>query len=83
MDIVIYVDHDIDEAVLSFEIGRESQGKKGSSSDDVSITSSNNGAPNKLNIEKVKLRGKARNIIQVAFSDNMSHTLNLGVYENV
>jgi hypothetical protein len=83
MDIVIYVDHDIENAVLSFEIGRESQSKKASSSDDVSITSSSKGVPNKLNVEDVELKGNARNIIQVAFSDKMSHTLNLGVYEIV
>ena len=81
MDIVIYVDHDINNAELSFEIGRESQSKKNSSSDDVIITDCNKGKHDKLNIKEVELKGKARNIIQVAFSDKMSHSLNLGVYE--
>lgn len=81
MDIVIYVDHDINNAELSFEIGRESQSKKNSSSDDVIITDCNKGKRDKLNIKEVELKGKARNIIQVAFSDKMSHSLNLGVYE--
>ena len=81
MDIVIYVDHDIAEAELSFAIGRESQTKKMTASDDVIITHSNKGTANGLTITGVELKGNAKNIIQVAFSDKMSHTLNLGVYE--
>ena len=83
MDIVIYVDHDINKAELTFEIGRESGSKKKSSSDDVEIIKCTKGVCDKLSIKDVDLKGKARNIIQVAFSDNMSHSLNLGVYENI
>lgn len=83
MDIVIYVDRDIQDAELSFEIGRESQNKKKPTSDDVSILDSSKGTPKNLNITGVDLKGKAKNIIQVAFSDNMSHSLNLGVYETI
>ena len=37
LDIVIFVDHDISDAELSFEIGRESQTKKKTQLDDVTI----------------------------------------------
>lgn len=83
MDIVIYVDHDIAEAELSFAIGRENQTKNMTASDDVKITYSNKGTANDLTITDVELKGNAKNIIQVAFSDKMSHTLNLGVYETI
>ena len=83
MDIVIFVDHDIAEAELSFEIGRESQAKKMAASDEVTIIHSNKGTYKDLTIIGVELKGNAKNIIQVAFSDKMSHTLNLGVYETI
>ena len=83
MDIVIFVDHDISDAELSFEIGRESQTKKKTQLDDVTIIDCTKGVANLLNITGVDLKGKAKNIIQIAFSDNMSHTLNLGVYETI
>ena len=83
MDIVIYVDHDITEAELSFVIGRENQTKNMTASDDVKITYSNKGTANGLTVTGVELKGNAKNIIQVAFSDKMSHTLNLGVYETI
>ena len=83
MDIVIFVDHDISDAELSFEIGRESQSKKKKQPDDVTIVDCTKGVANLLNITGVDLKGKAKNIIQIAFSDNMSHTLNLGVYETI
>lgn len=79
MDIVIYVDHDISDAELSFRIGRERESKD----DVVCITDSTKGEFSCLNIKDVELRGGAKNIIQVAFSDNMSHTLSLGVYETI
>ena len=83
MDIVIFVDHDISDAELSFEIGRESQSKNKKQPDDVAIVDCTKGVANLLNITGVDLKGKAKNIIQIAFSDNMSHTLNLGVYETI
>lgn len=79
MDIVIYIDHDINDAELSFKIGREQSAKK----EDVVITSSSKGTADGLKITGVNLKGNAKNIIQVAFSDNMSHTLTLGVYETI
>ena len=83
MDIVIFVDHDISDAELSFEIGRESQSQKKKQPDDVTIVDCTKGVANLLSITGVDLKGKAKNIIQIAFSDNMSHTLNLGVYETI
>ena len=83
MDIVIYVDHDIDDAELSFEIGRETQSKKMSASDEVTIIDCPKGTANGLTVTGVQLKGNAKNIVQVAFSDKMSHTLNLGVYETI
>lgn len=83
MDIVIYVDHDIDDAELSFEIGRETQSKKMSASDEVTIIDCPKGTANGLTVTGVHLKGNAKNIVQVAFSDKMSHTLNLGVYETI
>ena len=77
MDIVIYIDHDVDDAELSFKIGREQSAKK----EDVAITWSSKGTADGLNITGVNLKRNAKNIIQVAFSDNMSHSLTLGVYE--
>ena len=77
MDIVIYVEHDVDDAELSFKIGREQSAKK----EDVAITWCSKGTADGLNITGVNLKRNAKNIIQVAFSDNMSHTLTLGVYE--
>ena len=83
MDIVIFVDHDISDAELSFEIGRESQIKNKTHADDVTIIDSTKGVANLLNIKGVDLKGNAKNIIQIAFSDHMSHALNLGVYETI
>lgn len=83
MDIVIFVDHDISDAELSFEIGRENNAQKKTQPDDVTIIDCTKGIANLLNITGVDLKGNAKNIIQIAFSDNMSHTLNLGVYETI
>ena len=83
MDIVIYVDHDVNDAELTFTIGQESQTKKSLSANEVSIVECSKGSCKGLTISHVNLRGNARNIIQVQFSDHMSHSLNLGVYENI
>ena len=79
-DIVIYPPKDIASAELQFLIGRESQSKK-AEKDDVSILTSNKGTPDGLKITGVPLRANSRNIVQVSFSDKMSHTLILSVYE--
>lgn len=79
-DIVIYPPKDIDSAELQFQIGRESQSKK-TDKDNVSILTCNKGTPDGLKITGVPLKANAKNIIQVSFSDNMSHTLMLAVYE--
>lgn len=79
-DIVIYPPKDILSAELQFQIGRESQSKK-IEVDNVSIIDCNKGTPNGLRITDVPLNGNAKNIIQVSFSDKMSHTLILAVYE--
>lgn len=77
IDIIIYPPYDF-EAELHFHIGRETQSRK---KDDVFIESSSKGEHEGLTIKGVKLNGNARNIIQVAFSDKLSHTLILSVYE--
>jgi hypothetical protein len=77
-DVVIYPPKDIDKAELQFLIGSESKSKK---IDDVFIKSSNKGIVDGLKITDVPLKGNVKNIIQVSFSDNMSHTLILSVYE--
>lgn len=79
-DIVIYPPKDIASAELQFQIGRESQSRK-ADKDDVSILNCNKGKADGLKITGVQLRANAKNIIQVSFSDNMSHTLILAVYE--
>ncbi len=79
-DIVIYPPKDIVSAELQFQIGRESQSKK-ATKDDVSILTSNKGTVDGLKITGVPLEANVRNIIQVSFSDKMSHTLILSVYE--
>lgn len=79
-DIIIYPPKSIEAAELTFQIGRESQSKK-SQKDDVYIVSSNKGTPEGLKITGVNLKVNIKNIIQVSFSDNMSHSLTLAVYE--
>ena len=49
----------------------------------MTIIDSTKGVANLLNIKGVDLKGNAKNIIQIAFSDHMSHALNLGVYETI
>lgn len=79
-DIVIYPPKDIESAELQFQVGRESHSKK-ADKDDVSILTCNKGTADGLKITGVSLKANAKNIIQVSFSDNMSHTLILAVYE--
>lgn len=79
-DIVIYPPKDIASAELQFQIGRETQSKK-AENDDVSIVSCNKGTAEGLKIIGVPLKANSKNIIQVSFSDKMSHTLILAVYE--
>lgn len=80
MDIVIYSENGIPNAELKFKIGREQASK----SEDVYIKDSSKGTCQGLTITGVDISGEnAKNIIQVAFSDNMSHSLILGVYENI
>lgn len=79
-DIVIYPPKDIASAELQFQIGRESQSRK-ADKDDVSILNCNKGTADGLKITGVPLKANAKNIIQISFSDNMSHTLILAVYE--
>ena len=79
-DIVIYPPKDIASAELQFQIGRESQSMK-ADKDDVSILNCNKGTADGLKITGVPLNANAKNIIPISFSDNMSHTLILAVYE--
>ena len=79
-DIIIYPPKDINDAVLKFEIGRESSSGK-AAKEDVSIVKTNKGECDGLSISGFKLTGKARNVIQIKFSDKMYHTLKLAVYE--
>ena len=79
-DVVIYPPKDIASAELQFQIGRESQTKK-AEKEDVSIMSCNKGTAEGLKITGVPLKANSKNIIQVSFSDKMSHTLILAVYE--
>ena len=79
-DVVIYPPKDIASAELQFQIGRETQSKK-AEKDDVSIVSCNKGTADGLKITGVPLKANSKNIIQVSFSDKMSHTLILTVYE--
>lgn len=79
-DIIIYPPKDIESAELIFQIGRESQSNN-TKKDDVYIVTCNNGTPDGLKITGVRLKAKAKNIIQVSFSDKMSHSLILAVYE--
>ena len=81
MDIVIYSDRQIDNAELHFAIGRESSSRK--SKEDVSIIHSSKGTSDGLIVTGVDIKKDAKNIIQVAFSDKMPHTLTLGVYETI
>lgn len=80
VDIVIYPPHNIPKAKLYFQIGREGKSSK-ADKEDVSIIRSNKGNPNGLKLENVELKGLVRNIIQIEFSDKLSHTLKLSVYE--
>ena len=79
-DVVIYPPKDIASAELQFQIGRESQTKK-AEKEDVSIMSCNKCTAEGLKITGVPLKANSKNIIQVSFSDKMSHTLILAVYE--
>lgn len=80
MDIIIFPNREIANAELHFSIGRE--GSKGRNpEEDVYITDTNKGKADKLVVTDVSLMANAKNIIQVSFSDKMSHTLTLGVYE--
>lgn len=79
-DVIIYPPKDIQAAELHFQIGRERQSKK-NDNDDVSITYTNKGTIDGLNIIGVPLKAQSKNIIQISFSDNMFHTLILDVYE--
>ena len=76
MDIVIYTEEDVDNAELDFVIGKETNIK-----DDVVIISSTKGRVDGLTIKEVPLKSFQKNIIQIQFSDKMSHSLNLGAYE--
>lgn len=79
-DIVIYSPIDIEAAELKFQIGREQSRK--TDVDDVAITSTTKGKACGLTITDVPLKGNGqRNIVRIAFSDNMLHTLTLAVYE--
>ena len=79
-DIIIYPPKDIDDAVLKFEIGRESSSGK-AAKEDVAIVASNKGNCDGLTVSGFKLNGKVRNVIQIKFSYKMYHTLKLAVYE--
>ncbi|MCR4799344.1 MAG: hypothetical protein K5860_02435 [Bacteroidales bacterium] len=76
MDIVIYTEEDVVNAELDFVIGKETNIK-----DDVVIISSNKGKVDGMTIKEVPLKSFQKNIIQIQFSDKMSHSLNLGAYE--
>lgn len=80
VDIVIYPPYALPNAELHFQIGREGKSTK-SDKEDVSIISSNKGVPDGLKLKNVELRASVRNIIQIEFSDKLSHTLKLSVYE--
>ena len=80
LDVIVYTPYDISNATLQFQIGREGQSKS-SEKEDVSIVDSNNGTPEGLSIKGVDLKSSGKNIIQIKFSDKLSHTLKLSVYE--
>ena len=80
VDIVIYPPYALPNAELHFQIGREGKSTK-SDNDDVSIINSTKGVPDGLKLKNVELRASVKNIIQIEFSDKLSHTLKLSVYE--
>ena len=84
MNIVIYAPKDLSNCEISFQIGRESAVTKGRPmNEDVKISACNrkDAVIDGLTVRNVSLRGMGKNIITVEFSDHMSHTLDIAVYE--